>query len=409
CTACQRAKRKCSAVNTPLVVASTKTPLLPAPTPFTKPPPPPIPPCPIRPLPSTIPLRSELVAALVRPAVGSCRVVSVVIPQAERSRRHDFSCTPAPFLKRPCSAHSGLPLATPVWQRSDPSSTLMAPHFSFIDGTSRPPKRRALDGPSAALIKWFDNRWVIQSYLGIPLTNQCPISKTLSRSDSPSACRPLRLSRLTTIFRPTSILPPMFWPILRETPLLKSLRPLHGPGLTRIGTIPAPKVRLLPKLSLTTALASRWGKQLLRCALQSAAPYLLTPAPLARPDTPFARRYVPAMAVNEFLWYMDDAYIVALQWLASTPSDRHNRYKMFHHNCQLLRGSAANVIPFNGSFGGSAPQIAPPSAISAWPTSRVPPPNGAQNVTPSPVWLPRNQLPTGNAPVNSPCPTQFRY
>ncbi|KAH9470440.1 hypothetical protein Pst134EA_007697 [Puccinia striiformis f. sp. tritici] len=298
------------------------------------------------------------------------------------------------------------------------------------------PNRNTFDGNiptfQAALIKWFDNRWVIQSYLGIPFDQPVPDFKdSVALRFSQRAVPATQVIKIDDNIQTPSILPPMFWPILRETPLLKSLRPLHGPGLTRIGTIPAPKVRLLPKLSLATALALLPSFQPclpLGKTITTVCPSIGRPLPVGHrllwpvqtlrltfptifsPDCPqFARRYVPAMAVNEFLWYMDDAYIVALQWLASTPSDRHNRYKMFHHNCQLLRGSAANVIPFNGSFGGSAPQIAPPSAISAWPTSRVPPPNGAQNVTPSPVWLPRNQLPTGNAPVNSPCPTQFRY
>ncbi|KAH9470457.1 hypothetical protein Pst134EA_007709 [Puccinia striiformis f. sp. tritici] len=88
------------------------------------------------------------------------------------------------------------------------------------------PNRNTFDGNiptfQAALIKWFDNRWVIQSYLGIPFDQPVPDFKdSVALRFSQRACRPLRLSRLTTIFRPPSILPPMFWPILRETPPLE--------------------------------------------------------------------------------------------------------------------------------------------------------------------------------------------
>ncbi|KAH9460622.1 hypothetical protein Pst134EB_008789 [Puccinia striiformis f. sp. tritici] len=298
------------------------------------------------------------------------------------------------------------------------------------------PNRNTFDGNiptfQAALIKWFDNRWVIQSYLGIPFDQPVPDFK-----DSVALRFSQRAVPATQVIKIDDNI---------QTPVDSSTHVLADPPRdSPLEVAPtAPRTRAHPDRNDPRAKGSTFAKAFpddgvgpdpffpalppvgennyYGVPFNRPPPTCWTPAPLARPDTPvdlphdlfpdcpqFARRYVPAMAVNEFLWYMDDAYIVALQWLASTPSDRHNRYKMFHHNCQLLRGSAANVIPFNGSFGGSAPQIAPPSAISAWPTSRVPPPNGAQNVTPSPVWLPRNQLPTGNAPVNSPCPTQFRY
>ncbi|KAI7963839.1 hypothetical protein MJO29_004266 [Puccinia striiformis f. sp. tritici] len=146
-------------------------------------------------------------------------------------------------------------------------------------------------------------------------------------------------------------------------------------------------------------------------------PTFRSPAPPARPNTPidplynlfpdrpqFARRYMPALIVNEFLRYIDDVYIIALQWSAFTPSDRRNRYELFHTNCQLLRNSADDVIPFNNRFGTRAPRLTPPLEATARPTSQVPVAEGEGDTTPCP-----NRLPTKGAHDHTPGPTRFRY
>ncbi|KAI9620097.1 hypothetical protein KEM48_008299 [Puccinia striiformis f. sp. tritici PST-130] len=456
CTACQKAKARCSAIREPLDSSPPGLPLVPAPAPLAKRPPPPIPPRPVRSLPATTPSRSTLPATLAQLSTGFCRVVSVVVPQTNRSRRHNCSRTPSPFLKR--SSVAG-----------------MVPRPSSISSASRPPKRRAEANPlviydhyhtrlrtepsrimiadaplpelppmplrntfdgnasayQAAVIAWFDNRWVIQSYLGIPFEQPVPafedsVAIQFSQRASPAApvidIDDIRTpvgspTRVTTVSVVDS--PPRPAPV---DPLVK--------GKERAVT-PCPLVDLVdndeeravtPRPSIdcrertnTRAGSTYTDRDADGSSVDNAT--MGSPAPPARPNTPvdplhdlfpdrpqFARRYMPALIVNKFLQYIDDAYIIALQWSAFTPSDRRNQYELFHYNCQLLRDSADDVIPFNNGFGTRAPRITPPSEATARPTSQVPAAKGEGDSTPCP-----NRPPTKGAHDRTPGPTRFRY
>ncbi|KAI7949062.1 hypothetical protein MJO28_007883 [Puccinia striiformis f. sp. tritici] len=495
CTACQKAKARCSAIREPLDSSPSGLPPVPAPAPLAKRPPPPIPPRPVRSLPVTTPSRSTLPATSAQLSTGFRRVVSVLVPQTNRGRRHNFSRTPSPFLKR--SSVAG-----------------MVPRPSSISGASRPPKRRTEADPSviydhyhtrlctepsrimiadaplpelppmplrnnfdsnasayqAAVIAWFDNRRVIQSYLGIPFDQPVPAFEdsvtiqfsqldmryykgafvishvnwvtTVSVVNSPPHTAPVgpldKGKERAVTPRPSvdsadndkeqAVTPrPLVNSVVNDEEQAVTPRPSidrRERTDTRAGSTytdrdadgssvdnaypddgAGPKPLVLPSSPIGEN--NYYG-----VPYDRPPPTFRSPAPLARPNTPvdplhdlfpdcpqFARCYMPALIVNKFL-----RYVVALQWSAFTPSDRHNRYELFHHNCQLLRDSADNVIPFNNGFGMCAPQITPPSEATARPTSQVPVAEGEGDSTPCP-----NRPPTEGAHNHTPGPTRFRY
>ncbi|POW02092.1 hypothetical protein PSTT_12076, partial [Puccinia striiformis] len=444
CTACQKAKARCSAIREPLDSSSSGLPPVPAPAPLSKPHPPPIPPRPVRSLPVSTPSRSTLPTTSAQLSTGFRRVVSVLVPQTNRGRRHNFSRTPSPFLKRLSVAG-------------------MVPRPSSISGASRPPKRRAEADPSviydhyhtrlrtelsrimiadaplpelppmplrntfdgntsgyqAAVIAWFDNRRVIQSYLGIPFDQPVPafedsVAIQFSQRASPAAPvididdvrtpvgSPTRVTSVSEVGSPPRTAPVN--PLDKGKERAVTPRPPADSvdNDEERATTPRPSIdrreRTDARAGSTFTDRDADGSSVDNAypddgvgpehlVLPSSpvgennyygvpydrpSPTFRSPAPPARPNTPidtlhnlfpdrpqFARRYMPALIVNEFLRYIDDAYIITLQWSAFTPSDRRNRYELFHTNCQLLRNSADDVIPFNNRFGTRAPRVTP--------------------------------------------------
>ncbi|POW02986.1 hypothetical protein PSTT_11433 [Puccinia striiformis] len=138
CTACQKAKRKCSAINTPLGPPATDHAPLPTTAPPLHPPPPPIPPRPFGRLPPPIPPRPVVasrpktppsapppqpsVSGLSVPARRSStryeKVLRVVVPVRSPSHHRRLSRTPSPFLKNP---GPGLPLPSNSFPSGHPT------------------------------------------------------------------------------------------------------------------------------------------------------------------------------------------------------------------------------------------------------------------------------------------------
>ncbi|KAH9457217.1 hypothetical protein Pst134EA_021099 [Puccinia striiformis f. sp. tritici] len=154
CTACRIAKRKCSAINTPLGPPATDHAPLPTTAPPLHPPPPPIPPRPFGRLPPPIPPRPVVasrpktppsipprpvvasrpktppsapppqpsVSGLLVPARRSStryeKVLRVVVPVRSPSHHRRLSRTPSPFLKNP---GPGLPLPSNSFPSGHPT------------------------------------------------------------------------------------------------------------------------------------------------------------------------------------------------------------------------------------------------------------------------------------------------
>ncbi|POW11863.1 hypothetical protein PSTT_04901 [Puccinia striiformis] len=281
-----------------------------------------------------------------------------------RGRRHNFSRTPSPFLKRLSVAG-------------------MVPRPSSISGASRPPKRRAEADPSAAVIAWFDNRRVIQSYLGIPFDQPVPafedsVAIQFSQRASPAAPvididdvrtpvgSPTRVTSVSEVGSPPRTAPVN--PLDKGKERAVTPRPPADSvdNDEERATTPRPSIdrrertdaRAGSTFTDRTPTDLPWT-MLIPTMGWGLSTWSFLRRPLARTITTFARRYMPALIVNEFLRYIDDAYIITLQWSAFTPSDRRNRYELFHTNCQLLRNSANDVIPFNNRFGTRAPRVTP--------------------------------------------------
>ncbi|KAI9629941.1 hypothetical protein KEM48_012349 [Puccinia striiformis f. sp. tritici PST-130] len=326
------------------------------------------------------------------------------------------------------------------------------------------PLRNAFDGNAsgyqAAMIAWFDNRRVIQSYLGIPFDQPVPafedsVAIQFSQRASPAAPVTDIDDVRTPVGSPTRVTsvsevgsPPRTAPV---NPLDKGKERAVTPrppadsvdNDEERASTPRPSIdrreRTDARAGSTFTDRDADGSSVDNAypddgvgpdhlVLPSSPvgendyygvpydhppPTFRSPAPPARPNTPidplhnlfpdrpqFARRYMPALMVNEFLRYIDDAYIIALQWSAFTPSDRRNQYELFHTNCQLHRNSADDVIPFNNRFGTRAPRVTPPSEDTARPTSQVPVAEGEGDTTPCP-----NRPPTEGAHDHTPGPT----
>ncbi|KAH9453166.1 hypothetical protein Pst134EB_017097 [Puccinia striiformis f. sp. tritici] len=192
CTACQKAKARCSAIREPLDSSPSGLPPVPAPAPLAKRPPPPIPPRPVRSLPVTTPSRSTLPATSAQLSTGFRRVRSSV----------------AGMVPRPSSISGA---SRPPKRRTEADPSVIYDHYHtrlctepsriMIADAPLPelppmPLRNNFDSNAsayqAAVIAWFDNRRVIQSYLGIPFDQPVPafedsVTIQFSQRASPAA------------------------------------------------------------------------------------------------------------------------------------------------------------------------------------------------------------------------------
>ncbi|POV95650.1 hypothetical protein PSHT_15550 [Puccinia striiformis] len=268
-----------------------------------------------------------------------------------------------------------------------------------------------------AFLRWFDKRHVLQKFLGLPFDQPVPTSA------APIPVQTLRRAEPSTpVISLDDIGTPQGSP---QGNLLIPPRAFSSPHylLIKRGTLfAAPATATSPAQDRQPAAGSDKGKARALSppddanaegSLDSAdgespntlvpfdspigeddyfgvpydrpPPTHASPPPPARQNTPLdplcvlfperpqhARRFVPAVIVNEFIRYADNVYLSALQWSGYTPADRRNRYNTFRGACDILRGAVMDAIPFTNELSNPTPPCpSPPRASMARPTSRA--------------------------------------
>ncbi|KAI7956947.1 hypothetical protein MJO28_004042 [Puccinia striiformis f. sp. tritici] len=267
------------------------------------------------------------------------------------------------------------------------------------------------------VIAWFDNRRVIQSYLSIPFDQPVPafedsVAIQFSQCASPAApvidIDDIRTPGLQTVSVVGS--PPRTAPV---DPLDKGKERAvtPRPPVNSVDNDEERAATTRPSIDCRQRTDTRAGSTFTdRDTDGSSVDNGVGPEHLVLPLSPVGENnsYVRSslhagLNRKRIPRYIDDVYIIALQW-SRLRLDRRNRYELFHTNCQLLRNSADDVIPFNNRFGTRAPRLTPPLEATARPTSQVPVAEGEGDTTPCP-----NRLPTKGAHDHTPGPTRFRY
>ncbi|KAI9614417.1 hypothetical protein H4Q26_009570 [Puccinia striiformis f. sp. tritici PST-130] len=231
CAGCRKSKRKCSALGTPLLnPATTPTPVpstavappLGPTTSSVRPKPPPIPPHPIRPLPPPTPLppTHTLTPVSANPVSNADHhttkfrsSVRVVIPSTDHYPRRQLSRTPSPFLKvnrsinmvpRPSLIEDASrplkrmapreDLAEEAWNDRRARLRIDNNRILLVNTSPAVPERDPPQNPELppmplscefddervtfhrAFLRWFDERHVLQKFLGLPFDQPVPTS-----------------------------------------------------------------------------------------------------------------------------------------------------------------------------------------------------------------------------------------